>query len=234
MFTTAQILEAKNGADRKAMIAANIEKGPWEWVVRGLEAIYERQTADEKEAEATSHHNGVGFNGIDAAILSSFAKQVKAWKAKPEGARYPRPLSEKQLALARKKMKKYAGQLARIAEERAKSAQAPIPVPTQPEPEFQIITVDRQDIPEPEGIIYTDRNGERWYCENFADYLYAQNRDFEEANPEYIEGWLDSFMANQKPVVAINWEQEWLEQVQARLERVRPKQRHPRANRHWK
>ena len=76
-----------------------------EAVKRGLLAIYARQTADEQAAESTSHLNGIGFNGVDAPILSSFAKQLRArnW------------LSEKQLTLARRKMTKYAGQLARIA-----------------------------------------------------------------------------------------------------------------------
>jgi hypothetical protein len=86
------------------------------WLVRGILAIYARQTTDEQQAEQTSHHNGVGFNGTDANILSSFAKQILSWQA-TENPRYPSPLSPKQLDLARRKMPKYAGQLARIAEE---------------------------------------------------------------------------------------------------------------------
>jgi hypothetical protein len=64
----------------------------------------------------TKHHNGVGFNGRDAAILSSFAKQIMSWEA-TSNPRYPQPLSPKQFDLARRMMPKYAGQLARIAEE---------------------------------------------------------------------------------------------------------------------
>ena len=86
------------------------------WLVRGILAIYARQTADEKSSQTTKHHNGVGFNGRDAAILSSFAKQILSWQA-TENPRYPQPLSPKQFALARRSMPKYAGQLARIAEE---------------------------------------------------------------------------------------------------------------------
>ena len=55
------------------------------------------QTAAEKQAEQTTDDNGVGFTGIDAEILSSFAKQYEArgW------------LTPKQMALLRKKMRKY-------------------------------------------------------------------------------------------------------------------------------
>jgi hypothetical protein len=86
------------------------------WLVRGILAVYARQTADEKSAQMTKHHNGVGFNGRDAVILSSFAKQILSWQA-TENPRYNQPLSPKQFALARRAMPKYAGQLARIAEE---------------------------------------------------------------------------------------------------------------------
>jgi hypothetical protein len=75
-----------------------------EWMVRGLLAIFARQTEDEKSAEHTKHHNEVGFNGVDSTILTGFAKQ---WKARNW-------FSDKQLAILRRKMPKYAGQLARI------------------------------------------------------------------------------------------------------------------------
>jgi hypothetical protein len=86
------------------------------WLVRGILAVYARQTADEKSSLTTKHHNGIGFNGRDAGILSSFARQILSWKA-VENPRYPQPLSSKQLACARHKMLKYSAQLARIAEE---------------------------------------------------------------------------------------------------------------------
>src|SRR5580765_2812852 len=64
------------------------------WLIRGLLAIYAKQTADERASENTTHQNGVGFNGTDANILSSFAKQVLAWEATPVAERrYPTPLS---------------------------------------------------------------------------------------------------------------------------------------------
>jgi hypothetical protein len=74
-------------------------------VYRSVVKIFEKQTEDEQRAETTSHHNGVGFNGIDAEIMSSFAKQIMRGKK----------LSDKQYAIAHKKIKKYAGQLTKIA-----------------------------------------------------------------------------------------------------------------------
>ncbi len=78
------------------------------WLVRGILAIYHKQTYEEQTADATLKDNGVGFNGVDAFILSSFAKQLK------QG----RTLSMKQLLIARRKMPKYAGQLLQIAKEK--------------------------------------------------------------------------------------------------------------------
>ena len=78
------------------------------WLMRGITAIYEKQTWDEQQSEMTKEDNGVGFNGVDAYILSSFAKQLK------QG----RTLSSKQLLIARKKMPKYARQLLQIAKEK--------------------------------------------------------------------------------------------------------------------
>jgi hypothetical protein len=75
------------------------------WLLRGIVAIFEKQTYDEQQSEATKEDNGIGFNGVDAYILSSFAKQIK------QG----RTLSPKQLPIALKKMPKYAGQLLKIA-----------------------------------------------------------------------------------------------------------------------
>lgn len=91
-----------------------------------LLALYERQTADEQATDATRENNGVGFNGTDANILSSFARQALDNRANAAaGLRsYPTDLSPKQIGLARTKLAKYAGQLtdlvnARIAEREA-------------------------------------------------------------------------------------------------------------------
>lgn len=77
-------------------------------VVRGILAIYGNQTASEQNCGGTIEDNGIGFSGVDAVILSSFATYYK---------RFGR-LSEKQMAIARKKIKKYWNQLRVIAEEK--------------------------------------------------------------------------------------------------------------------
>jgi len=74
-------------------------------VTRAIVAIYQYQTDDEKVAEMTKYNNGVGFNGCDAMIGTSFAQQIIKG----------RTLSYKQMAIARKIIIKYAGQLANIA-----------------------------------------------------------------------------------------------------------------------
>lgn len=74
-------------------------------VVRSVVKIYEKQTKDEQTYKETNENNGVGFNGVDAGIMSSFAERVLKGKS----------LTEKQMVIAKKKIVKYAGQLTRIA-----------------------------------------------------------------------------------------------------------------------
>ena len=74
---------------------------------RALIVLYNGQTADEKEDGVTRHENGVGFNGVDAEILTSFAEFLKKTKF----------LTAKQKVIARKKLPKYAKQLVRVANE---------------------------------------------------------------------------------------------------------------------
>ena len=71
------------------------------WAIAGLSRIYANQTADEQDSGMTSEDNGIGFTGVDAEILSSFAEQVEKG----------RTLSPKQMTLLFKKMPKYAKQL---------------------------------------------------------------------------------------------------------------------------
>lgn len=123
MHTSEQITATALTSLAKAaeMIRENIQAGPWQWPVRAMLAIYDRQTPTEQATQSTSVDNGIGFNGLDAEILSSFAKQVQRWDSTPADLRrFPVPLSDKQLTIARKKMAKYAGQLARIARAKAK------------------------------------------------------------------------------------------------------------------
>ena len=67
--------------------------------------IFEQQTIDEQSCDETQENNGVGFNGVDAPILSSFAKFYMK-----NGY-----LSTKQIAIARKKMPKYSKQVCGLA-----------------------------------------------------------------------------------------------------------------------
>ena len=79
------------------------------WLIRGMCAIALKQTADEMENLSTSHSNGVGFNKVDAPILTNLATQIKQ----------DRYLTLRQLNVARHRMLKYASQLARIANAKA-------------------------------------------------------------------------------------------------------------------
>lgn len=88
-------------------------------VARALVAINERQTADEQNQETTKYHNGQGFRPCHARMGTSMALFYKS-----RGF-----LSEKQVDYWRKIQKDgrmrieiYAGQLLKIAEEKAKMA----------------------------------------------------------------------------------------------------------------
>ncbi len=71
----------------------------------GLLKLYECQTAEEQSVGATTENNGYGFNGVDSPILSSFAEFLKKHGY----------LSDKQKAIARKKLVKYNKQLTKLA-----------------------------------------------------------------------------------------------------------------------
>jgi hypothetical protein len=73
------------------------DKAVWKAVHR----IYQNQTEAEKAVGDTCVYNGVGFSGADANILSSFAQFYGKYGY----------LSQKQTAIARKKIKKYTRQL---------------------------------------------------------------------------------------------------------------------------
>lgn len=74
-------------------------------VMKGLLVVYSLQSDGEKEIAETVEHNGVGFTGFDAEFLTSLARQLLT-----SGR-----LSARQMVFARKKMLKYAGQLAKVA-----------------------------------------------------------------------------------------------------------------------
>lgn len=71
-----------------------------------IQAIYAAQTSQERSVAATVEQNGVGFNGTDARILTSFAEWIGRSRYIP-GER----LTPRQAELAAKKMQKYWRQL---------------------------------------------------------------------------------------------------------------------------
>ena len=79
------------------------------WAYRALVVIFKYQTADEQASGTTTLLNGVGFTGVDAELLTSFATQYLVKKERfPD---QPARLSPKQEKHLFKKMPKYAGQI---------------------------------------------------------------------------------------------------------------------------
>jgi len=75
------------------------------FLFRALGRVYERQTAEEQLSQATLKQNGVGFNGVDAQVLSDIYTRSLRYGG----------LTARQTALVRRKMRKYAGQVTQIA-----------------------------------------------------------------------------------------------------------------------
>lgn len=86
----------------KHMLATNES-----WATRALIRVYANQTADEQASQATSHNNSIGFSGVDAMILSSFAQQYQRWNR----------LSPKQLTILFRKMPRYWKQVMSLVPE---------------------------------------------------------------------------------------------------------------------
>jgi hypothetical protein len=77
------------------------------WAVKAMVKIHdEGQTGDEILSGMTISDNGVGFNGMDAGILSSFVKGYKKYKK----------LTEKQMVIVYKKMPKYWKQVMNMSD----------------------------------------------------------------------------------------------------------------------
>lgn len=70
-----------------------------------LRKLYAEQTADEQRDGETKYNNGVGFNGADSKIMSSFAEFLNRTGF----------LTPKQKAVARRKLVKYNKQLTKLA-----------------------------------------------------------------------------------------------------------------------
>lgn len=72
-----------------------------------LKHLYACQTQDEKNTSSTREHNGKGFNATDAEFLTSICQGLEKYGK----------LTDKQKAVARKKLVKYTKQLTRLANE---------------------------------------------------------------------------------------------------------------------
>ena len=97
----------------KEKIKSNIQASD-RWLYRAIIAIYNYQCEDEKFNSLAIHKNNVGFNKIDAEMLTSFGEQLK----KQQINKRDFFLTERQIKTARKRMVKYAGQLKIIADNR--------------------------------------------------------------------------------------------------------------------
>ena len=84
-------------------------------VIRGVLAIYKLQTGDEQEGWCTKHLNGCGFSSVDASFGTEMALKITGGEN----------LSKKQLEACRKMMRKYVGQLVRIANSRRTDGGSP-------------------------------------------------------------------------------------------------------------
>lgn len=76
-----------------------------EWLERGILAIFRQQTADEQSGEYTRWYNRHGFSSADASYLTYTANWLLSGKH----------LTGYHVEKARRRLLKYAGQLAKIA-----------------------------------------------------------------------------------------------------------------------
>lgn len=76
------------------------------FVCRALILMYQRQTPDEQNIQSTTHTNHVGFNAADARLLTDLAQNL-----------IKRGLSDRQIDLAAKKLKKYHKQILQLISE---------------------------------------------------------------------------------------------------------------------
>jgi len=76
---------------------------------KAIQMIYSHQTESEKFIGSTEDKNGVGFSVTDDRILSSFARQIDAWRTGMND--YRKPLTFTQIKVARKLVPKYWRQL---------------------------------------------------------------------------------------------------------------------------
>lgn len=91
------------------------------WILKGLITIFDNQTADEQRQKTVRCDNGIGFTRGDADFMCSIAKGLiergirEAFELR-QRLSVDTILSQKQAFLLRKRIVKYAGQLAKEAE----------------------------------------------------------------------------------------------------------------------
>lgn len=85
-------------------------------VLRGIVAIYKRQTAQEQNSDATLEHNNIGFCAFDASLMSLYAKQILEYGG----------LTQQQIKIARPRILRYTKQLADLAELREINSQSDV------------------------------------------------------------------------------------------------------------
>ena len=85
-------------------------------VVNAIKGLYARQTESEKADKTTRCSNGRGFNAKDARFLSSIAQALP---------RYHDNMTDRQLYVARKMLRKYWRQLLEIIEEKGGKVEYP-------------------------------------------------------------------------------------------------------------
>lgn len=85
-------------------------------ILRGVIAIYNKQTRSEKEMNATIVDNGVGFSGGDGMIGTFHGNYIAKWGIERAYVKEKILPYWKQLnAKGKMRIEKYAGQLAKIA-----------------------------------------------------------------------------------------------------------------------
>jgi hypothetical protein len=72
-----------------------------------LSLLYQRQTTLEQNYSTTVEHNNEGFNAVDARVLTDIAQRAERYGS----------LTPRQADLVRRKLKKYARQLAHLRSE---------------------------------------------------------------------------------------------------------------------
>lgn len=134
-------------------------------IEKGIQRIYEYQTASEQSSKDVRIHNGVGFKTTDAYILSSFAEQLNRGHH----------LSEKQMRIAYRLMPKYAGQLVRQSLEKGLIVKTEAGYSFAPKTEKK---VERE---------WTEEDNRRWieYKNEFARLEAEQEQRAFEAKMEY-------------------------------------------------